>query len=65
MKTKTPLTYREFRDEMSRLLKASFEYTPEQAGFSIYGDKMADLAEAHPDFDDRLMNDGDAPEDEA
>lgn len=48
------MTYEEFKAEMQNLLNKGFKYSPDQAGFGIYAEKMADLAEAYPEFEERL-----------
>ena len=50
------MTYQEFKTEMQSLLNESFKYTIHQAGSGIFTEKMADLADAYPDYDDMLDN---------
>ena len=50
------MTYEEFKAEMQRLLNKAFQYTCDQAGSGHYAEKMADLAEAYPEYEERLDN---------
>ena len=50
------MTYSEFKNEMGNLFKNTNKYTPAQAGFNIWTDRMADLADKFPTFDERLEN---------
>lgn len=50
------MTYEEFKKEMQSLLKSSFKYTPDQVGSRIYTEKMADLADLYPEYEERLEN---------
>ena len=55
-KEETKMTYQEFKTEMQSLLNESFKYTIHQAGSGIFTEKMADLADAYPDYDEMLDN---------
>lgn len=57
------MTYEEFKAEMQNLLNKGFKYSPDQAGFGIYAEKMADLAEAYPEFEERLDSEWEAAKD--
>ena len=48
------MSYEEFKQEMQKLLTAGFKYTPSQVGFEVYAEKMADLSEKYPEFDEML-----------
>jgi hypothetical protein len=50
------MTYQEFKTEMQKLLTESFKYTCQQVGSEVFTEKMADLAEEYPDYDDMLDN---------
>jgi regulator of RNase E activity RraB len=45
------MTYEEFKAEMQNLLNLAFKYDVEQAGFAHYTEKMAALADEHPEYD--------------
>ncbi len=47
------MNYEEFKAEMERLLTRAFKYEPGQIGFGEGAAAMADLADAHPEFDAR------------
>ena len=53
----TTMSYGEFKTEMETMLKNAHIYTPGQAGFNIWTDRMARLADEHPAHDARLEND--------
>jgi len=44
------MTYETFVKEYESLLNRFLSYTPEQAGSLVYASKLADLADAHPDY---------------
>lgn len=48
------MTYQEFKNEMQSLLSKSFQYTPSQIGHKEFINKMADLAERFPEYDEML-----------
>lgn len=50
------MNYAEFKAEMERLLTRAFDYEPGQIGFTEGAAAMADLADAHPEFDAKLEN---------
>jgi hypothetical protein len=50
------MTYEEFKTEMQNLLNHSFKYNSNQVGSSFYVEKMADLADLYPEFEERLDN---------
>lgn len=55
------MTYEEF----AALYKATFvklmSYAPNQVGSAVYAEKMADLADAHPEWAELVENEGDKP----
>lgn len=56
----TMMSYSAFKNEMGNLFKNANKYTPGQAGFNIWTDRMADLADKFPTFDARLENETEA-----
>lgn len=50
------MTYETFKAEYTKLFNLSFKYTVGQAGSSYYMEKLADLADAYPDFELRIEN---------
>ena len=50
------MTYQEFKAEMAKLLTESFKYTADQVGSGHFTEKMADLADEYPEYDDMLDN---------
>lgn len=50
------MTYEGYKAKMQSLLTAGFRYTPGQIGFQNYAEKMAELAESYPEYDERLEN---------
>ena len=50
------MTYEEFIKQLESLLRMTFKYNPDQAGFGIYSEKMADLCEEYPEHDLRFMS---------
>lgn len=48
------MTYEEFKAEYTKLFNAMMSYTPDQVGAGHYAEKMADLADAYPEFEDRI-----------
>lgn len=46
----TPLTYAEFEKIYRATFARWMSYTPNQVGCAIYAEKMADLADAHPEW---------------
>ncbi len=50
------MTYQEFKTEMQKLLTESFKYTCKQVGSEIFTEKMADLADQYPNYDEMLDN---------
>jgi hypothetical protein len=50
------MTYDEFKAEYTKLFNLSFKYTVNQAGSSYYVQKLAELADAYPEFESRIEN---------
>lgn len=50
------MTYSEFKAEMERLLIECGKYSPDQIGAGVFLEKMADLAEQYPEYDERWEN---------
>jgi hypothetical protein len=48
------MTYAEFKAEYEALFNRMMSYSPDQVGSGIYAEKMAELADAYPEFDERL-----------
>lgn len=48
------MTYEEFKVEYTKLFKAAMSYSPDQVGSGHFAEKMADLADAYPEFEERL-----------
>ncbi len=45
------MTYATFKAEYESLFKTMMGYKPNEVGSSIYAEKMADLADAYPEFE--------------
>jgi hypothetical protein len=45
------MTYPDYKAEVERLLREASGYEPFQAGYHAIMSKLADLAEAYPEFD--------------
>ena len=50
------MSYEEFKTEYVNTFKTMMSYPPNQAGASIYAEKMADLEEAYPAFAEMAEN---------
>jgi hypothetical protein len=50
------MTYEAFKAEYTKLFNLSFKYTVNQAGSSYYVEKLAELADAYPEFESRIEN---------
>lgn len=48
------MTYEEFKTEYSKLFKLMMSYSPKEVGSGIYCEKLADLADKYPEFEERL-----------
>lgn len=48
------MTYQEFKKEYTEIFNRMMGYSPDQAGANIFADKMAELADQYPDFEERL-----------
>jgi hypothetical protein len=53
-KAKPAQTYEDFAKEYLRNFRDMMKYTPDQAGSRIFAEKMADMADAHPDWVERI-----------
>ena len=45
------MTFAEFKTEYENLLKELFRYDSKEIGSMIFAGKLADLVDAHPDFE--------------
>lgn len=50
------MTYEEFKAEYIKTFNLMMQYSPNQAGSSVYAEKLADLADKYPDFADAAEN---------
>ena len=50
------MTYEAFKAEFTKLFNLSFKYTVNQAGSGYYVEKLAELADAYPEFETRIEN---------
>jgi len=50
------MTYSEWCDEMQRLLDTAFSYGYGTIGSKLYVEKMAELSEEYPEYDERWEN---------
>ena len=48
------MTYEEFKAEYTKAFERMMGYSCDQAGSRVYAEKMADLADAHPVWADRV-----------
>lgn len=48
------MTYETFKAEYTTLFNLSFKYTLNQIGSKIYMEKLADLADAYPEYESRI-----------
>jgi hypothetical protein len=48
------MNYEEFKAEYTKVFAAMMSYTCNQAGSEYFSEKMADLAEAHPEWADKV-----------
>lgn len=53
MTTPTITTYAQFAKAYDGLVHAMLAYTPDQIGSAHFADRLADLVEAHPQFEAR------------
>lgn len=50
------MTYDEFKAEFTKAFThATVTYTPGQIGFRIANERMAELADAHPEYEERIF----------
>ena len=54
------LTYEEFAKQYQEAFDKGNQYSPKEAGFNVYTDKMARLAEEYPEFLERLESEQEA-----
>lgn len=50
------MNYEEFKIEYTSILKKMMGYTPNECGSVIFSEKMADLADAYPEFAEMVEN---------
>jgi len=55
------LTYEQFKAEYENALQQGFKYTPKNAGFNMWSEQMANLADAYPEYEKRIDAEADAP----
>lgn len=57
-------TFEEFNREYRRTFRMIWLYTPKQVGFDTYGERLADLADAFPEWAERAeaLDDYETPE---
>lgn len=48
------MTYEEFKVEYTKAFKAMMSYTPGQVGAGHFAEKMADLSDEYPEFEERF-----------
>ncbi len=53
---KANMTYDEFVTVYTAAFNRAMTYKPSECGFTVYAEKMADLADAYPEFADRAEN---------
>ena len=53
-KGKADITYEEFAKQYEDAFKRGDKYRPDQAGFNIYAEKMAELADKYPEYLERF-----------
>ena len=46
--------YEQFKKEYEKLFNESMKYSPNQAGSKIFTERMADLADEYPEYEERL-----------
>lgn len=51
-----PTTFEEFEKEYRKAFANAAKYTPDQAGFHIHTERMAELADARPDWAEQVEN---------
>jgi hypothetical protein len=56
------MTYEEFKAEYTKLFGYSMKYSPDQVGSSHFMDKMAALADAYPEYEERIEDEACAVE---
>ena len=50
------MTYEEFKTAYTAAFNRAMSYKPSECGSMVYTEKMADLADAYPEFADRTEN---------
>lgn len=50
------MTYDEFKAAYVKTFNTMMSYKPTECGSSVYAEKLADLADAYPEFADRAEN---------
>lgn len=48
------MSYDEFKEEYTKLFNRMNEYSVDQAGSSYFAEKLADLSDEHPEFEERF-----------
>ena len=48
------MDYETFKTEYTKAFYSCMKYKPSEVGSSLYADKMADLADAYPEFLEKL-----------
>lgn len=49
------MTYEEFKIAYTNAFKEAMKYKPTEIGSRIWTDRMADLADAHPEWAEKVM----------
>jgi len=50
------MTYETFKAEYTQTFKRMMGYSPDQVGSGHFAEKLADLSDAYPEFEERLEN---------
>ena len=48
------MNYEKFKVEYTKTFKLMMGYSPDQVGSGHYAEKLADLSDAYPEFEERL-----------
>lgn len=51
------MSYEDFVREYHRLVKLMIGYGPDEAGSVVYAEKLSDLVDKYPEYENRLDND--------
>lgn len=54
------MTYEEFKAEFNKAFANAAKYEAGQIGYRIAVDRMAELADMHPDYEERMFEEVDA-----